>query len=93
LFKEVVEPPAADYQLSATVIKNTNAVREGQMTVEWQLARSSTGKTLFSEWITSEATTSISEAFIGTRRAALLQERMVRANIKQAIERLGELQL
>jgi hypothetical protein len=96
LFASVVRSSQADYHLeveakaTAPAAAVTVTTRVGGA---WKLTSLKTGKVVFDQFVTAEATKTLGDAFVGTTRVRMSLEAATQAFLRDGLERLGRLQL
>jgi len=96
VFSAVVNAGGADYQLKVTLVNLDQPMIGFNMTVnavaDWKLISAADKKPVFDEYIATPYTAKVSDAFVGVTRLRLANEGAARANIKEGIRRLSELE-
>jgi hypothetical protein len=96
LFSSVVRSSAADYRLQVEA-KATAPAAGINMTSRvggaWKLTHQKSGKVVFDDFVTAEATKTMGDAFVGTTRVRLAIEEAAQSFVREGLMRLGRLKL
>jgi len=96
LFQSVAENNT-DYKLDVLLVKVMKPFAGFSMTVtivsEWKLIRTHDSKVTADEFVTTDFTATVGDAFVAIKRVRLADEGAARANIAEGIRRLSELKL
>jgi len=96
LFASVVRSSQADYHLEVEAKATAPGGGLGitcRVGGAWKLTRQKSGKVVFDEFVTAEATKSIGDAFVASDRIRLALEAAAQSFIRDVLQRIGRLQL
>ena len=97
LFSGIRSAEAADHLLEVTVMgygtQGPGIKMKTTLTTRWKLSRRVSSELLFNESIHKEFVATVSDAFDGTTRWRVSNERVVRDSIEEGMRRLAELKL
>ena len=97
LFREVVQAPGGQYQLSVTIVQMSKPVFGFDFTVSmeagWSLVRVRDNQVVLRRAITSSHTATMGDAFAGVKRLQLAVEGAARSNIQQGLAAIAALDL
>lgn len=97
VFTSVIDGGGSDYKLDVSLVEVISPTFGFDMTVtavtEWRLTEVAGGNVVSEESISTPFTATVGDAFAGVARLRLANEGAAKANIKEGIRRLSELQL
>jgi hypothetical protein len=97
VFSQIVSVGGADYHLEV-VVKNFYRSRPGfnmttTLTTNWELTKQGATQATWQDFIATQYTATLGDAFIGQKRARMANEGAARKNIEEGIRRLSKIDL
>lgn len=97
VFSSVITTGDADYRLEITLVKtmtpNFGLDLTSTVVTEWRLTDLKSNELVLEEYITSEFTATVGDAFAAIKRLRLANEGSARENIKEGIKRISEVEI